>query len=30
VSPLISLGTYVVFPMIFVLPGRIDAFWRRQ
>ena len=30
VNPLISLGTYVVFPMIFVLPGRIDGFWRRQ
>ena len=30
VNPLISLGAYVVFPVVFVLPGRIDAFWRRQ
>lgn len=30
VDPLISLGTYVVFPVVFILPGRIDAFWRRQ
>lgn len=30
VDPLISLGTYLVFPVIFILPGRLDAFWRRQ
>jgi len=30
IDPLISLGTYLVFPAVFVLPGRLDAFWRRQ
>lgn len=30
VNPLLSLATYVIFPVVFILPGRIDAFWRRQ
>jgi uncharacterized membrane protein len=30
VNPILSLGTYVIFPVVFILPGRIDAFWRRQ
>jgi len=26
----LSLGVYVLFPIIFILPGRIDRFWPRQ
>ena len=26
----LSLGVYVLFPVIFILPGRIDRFWPRQ
>ena len=26
----VSLGSLVVFPILFILPGRIDRFWRRQ
>lgn len=26
----VSLGSFVVFPILFILPGRIDRFWRRQ
>lgn len=29
-NPLLSLGVYVLFPVIFMLPGRVDSFWRRQ
>jgi uncharacterized membrane protein len=29
-DPLLSLGVYVLFPVVYILPGRIDAFWRRQ
>ena len=29
-EPLASLAAYVLFPVLFILPGRIDAFWRRQ
>jgi uncharacterized membrane protein len=30
VNPVLSLGAYVLFPIFFVLPGRIDRIWRRQ
>jgi len=26
----LSLAAFVVFPVLFILPGRIDALWRRQ
>jgi uncharacterized membrane protein len=26
----VSLASFVVFPILFILPGRIDRFWRRQ
>lgn len=30
VNPLLSLATYVSYPVVYILPGRIDALWRRQ
>jgi uncharacterized membrane protein len=30
VNPLAGLATYVIYPVVYILPGRIDAFWRRQ
>src|SRR5437870_11796672 len=30
VDPLVSLGAYVAFPVVFIVPGRIDRLWRRQ
>ncbi|MCI4371245.1 MAG: TMEM175 family protein [Thermoplasmata archaeon] len=29
-SPLLSLGAYVLYPVFFIMPGRIDRLWRRQ
>ncbi|HII40331.1 MAG TPA: DUF1211 domain-containing protein [Thermoplasmata archaeon] len=26
----VSLASFVVFPILFILPGRIDLFWQRQ
>ena len=30
VDPYLSLGIFVFFPIVFILPGEIDAFFRRQ
>jgi hypothetical protein len=30
VNPLLSLATYVSYPVVYIFPGRIDALWRRQ
>src|SRR5213080_2425364 len=30
VHPILSLGVYMLFPILYILPGRIDVFWRRQ
>lgn len=30
VDAYMSLGIFVLAPVVFILPGRIDAFWRRQ
>src|SRR5438094_296439 len=30
VTPVLSLGAYVLYPVFFILPGRIDRLWRRQ
>ncbi len=30
VDPVLSLGAYVLYPVFFILPGRIDRLWRRQ
>jgi uncharacterized membrane protein len=30
VDPYLSLGIFVLFPVVFILPGRIDVFFRRQ
>lgn len=30
VNPLLGLATYVSYPVVYILPGRIDALWRRQ
>jgi len=29
-SPIFSLGAYMLYPAFFILPGRIDRLWRRQ
>src|SRR5438876_11917164 len=29
-NPLFSLGAYVLYPVFFIMPGRIDRFWRPQ
>jgi uncharacterized membrane protein len=29
-NPILSLGVYVLFPILYILPGRIDVLWRRQ
>jgi uncharacterized membrane protein len=29
-NPILSLGVYMLFPILYILPGRIDVFWRRQ
>lgn len=29
-SPILSLGVYVLFPIFYITPGRIDRLWRRQ
>ena len=29
-DPVLSLGAYVLYPIVFVVPGRIDRLWRRQ
>lgn len=28
--PVLSLGAYVLYPVFFIVPGRIDRTWRRQ
>src|SRR5574337_1330733 len=30
VDPFLSLGIFVLFPVLFIVPGRIDEFFRRQ
>src|SRR5438034_596869 len=30
VNPILSLGAYVLYPVFFIVPGRIDRLWRRQ
>jgi len=30
VNPVFSLGAYVLYPVFFITPGRIDRLWRRQ
>jgi uncharacterized membrane protein len=30
VDPYVSLGIFVLFPIVFIVPGRIDRFFRRQ
>jgi len=30
VNPILSLGVYVLYPVFFIVPGRIDRLWRRQ
>jgi uncharacterized membrane protein len=30
VNPLLSLGVYMLFPVLYIFPGRIDWFWLRQ
>ena len=29
-DPVLSLGAYVLYPIVFIVPGRIDRLWRRQ
>ncbi len=29
-NSILSLGAYVLYPVFFILPGRIDRLWRRQ
>ena len=29
-NPVLSLGAYVLYPVFFIVPGRIDRLWRRQ
>ena len=29
-NPILSLGAYMLYPVFFILPGRIDRLWRRQ
>ncbi len=29
-NPVFSLGAYVLYPVFFITPGRIDRLWRRQ
>src|SRR6266567_4069555 len=29
-NPILSLGVYVLYPVFYIMPGRIDRFWRRQ
>jgi len=29
-NPVFSLGAYVLYPVFYIMPGRIDPIWRRQ
>lgn len=29
-NPILSLGAYMLYPVFYIMPGRIDRFWRRQ